>query len=92
MWPGPSRTEHRHRRTDGGERIEALDELGLNAQHTPLVGVHPVAGPARVQQALIGGAALFVPLVTAQDDRALVPLRRALRVLTVGEFCLITHH
>jgi hypothetical protein len=33
-----------------GEQAEALDELGLDAQHPPRVGVHPVGGPAGVEQ------------------------------------------
>ena len=41
-----------------GERAEALDELRLDAQHPPGVGVHPVGRAAGVQQPLVGGARL----------------------------------
>ena len=35
-------------RAELGERTEALDELGLDAQHPPRVGVHPVASAPRL--------------------------------------------
>mgnify|MGYP000084181986 CR=1 FL=1 len=38
-----------------GEGAEALDELRLDAQHAPRVGVHPVARAAGVEQPLVGG-------------------------------------
>ena len=50
------------------EHPEALDELGLDAQHPPRVGVHPVAVPAGVEQPLVGGARL-VALLPAQHHR-----------------------
>ena len=59
------RAEHGDRRAELGQRAEALDELGLDPQHPPRVGVHPVGGPARVEQPLVGGAA--VDLVAALD-------------------------
>jgi len=66
---GARRAEHRDRAAQLGEQAEALDELGLDAQHPPRVGVHPVTGPAPVQQALIGGGAR--DLLPAQRGRAL---------------------
>ena len=53
----------RDRRAELGQRAEALDELGLDAQHPPRVGVHPVARAAGVEQPLVGGAG--VDLVAA---------------------------
>ena len=55
-----------------GEQPEALDELALDPQHPPRVGVHPVAGAAAVEQPLVGGRALGLRgrLAAAQDDRA----------------------
>ena len=41
-----------------GQQAEALDELALDAQHPPRVGVHPVRRAARVEQPLVGGAGL----------------------------------
>ena len=53
------------------DRFEQMaGELGLNAQHPPRVGVHPVAGPETVQQPLVGCGALH--LAAAQDHRAAV--------------------
>ena len=50
-----------------GQRPEALDELGLDAQHPPRVGVHPVARSSRVQQPLVGGGLLH--LAAPKRDR-----------------------
>ena len=69
----PGRPEHADRAPQLGQRAEALDELRLDAQHPPRVGVDPVARPARVEQPLVGGAGL--DLVAAQRDRSLVDLR-----------------
>ena len=55
---GAGGAEDRDRRTELGERAEALDELALDPQHPPRVGVHPVAGAAGVEQPLVGGAGL----------------------------------
>ena len=55
---GAGRAEDRDRPRQLGEHAEALDELRLDAQHPPRVGVHPVAGAAGVQQPLVGGARL----------------------------------
>ena len=88
---GARRAEHRDRARDLGERAEPLDELGLDPQDAPRVGVHPVARAARVQQPLVGGAAL-VAAVAAQHDRALVPLHRAFGVLAVRPFRLFAHY
>src|SRR5699024_2393526 len=45
--------------TDGGRNLrqqaEALDELRLDAQDPPGVGVHPVGGTTVVQEPLVGG-------------------------------------
>ena len=53
--PGPRGAEDRDRRAEFREQPEALDELGLDPQHPPGVGMHPVAGPAPVEQPLVGG-------------------------------------
>src|ERR1700679_876496 len=50
---GPGRAEDRHRGPELGQQAETLHELGLDPQHPPGVGVHPIGGPAPVQQALI---------------------------------------
>ena len=52
------RAEDRDRRAELGQRAEALDELGLDPQHAPRVGVHPVGRAAGVEQPLVGGAAV----------------------------------
>ncbi len=67
--------EHGDGGADLGEQAEALDELGLDAQHAPGVGVHPVGRSGAVQQPLVGGSGLGE--APAQDDRPPVPLRFA---------------
>ena len=62
---GPRRAEHPDRRSELGQRTEALDELGLDPEHPPRVGVHPVRRAARVQQPLVGGGP--VDLVAAHQ-------------------------
>src|SRR6185437_8759740 len=52
---GPGAAEDRHGQAELGQQPETLDELSLDAQHPPRVGVHPVARAAAVQQPLIGG-------------------------------------
>ena len=52
---GARRAEDADRRAELGERAEALDELRLDPQHAPRVGVHPVGRAARVEQPLVGG-------------------------------------
>ena len=42
------RAEHADRAAELGQRAEALDELRLDPQHPPRVGVHPVASGPRV--------------------------------------------
>src|SRR5262249_853171 len=59
-------TEDRDRGPESGQRAEALDELRLDAEYAPRVGVHPVARPPRVQQSLVGRA-LVDPVATDQD-------------------------
>ena len=72
---GPGAAEHGDGPRQAGQRTEALDELGLDPQHPPRVGVHPVAGSAGVEQPLVGGAAGLVALVAAQPHRAPESLR-----------------
>src|SRR6185437_16429134 len=66
--------EHRHRRTEFGQQAEALDELALDPQHPPRIGVQPAAGLLRVEQPLVGGHQVLLGLVPAQDHRSAVPL------------------
>jgi hypothetical protein len=54
---GPGASEHADRGAQLGEHTEAFDELGLDAQHPPGVGVHPIGGAVVVEQALVGGRA-----------------------------------
>ena len=77
------RAEDRDRGPELGQRAEALDELGLDPQHAPRVGVHPVGRAARVEQPLVGGAAVS-HLAAALDDRALHPVGRAGSVASVA--------
>ncbi len=60
----PRRPEHRDRRTDLGERLEALDELGQDPQRPPRVGLEerrPLGGAAREQLLVLGRPALRQP-------------------------------
>src|SRR6185437_6937286 len=66
--------EHRHRRTEFGQQAEALDELALDPQHPPRVGVQPTAGLLGVQQPLVGGHQVLLGLMPTQDHRAAMPL------------------
>ena len=50
------RAEDRDGRAELGEGAEALDELRLDPQDAPRVGVHPVGRAAGVEQPLVGGA------------------------------------
>jgi hypothetical protein len=59
--------EDRDGRTGLGERAEALDELRLDPQDAPWIGVDPVGQAAGVEEALVGGAAL-VHLAATLDD------------------------
>jgi copper ion binding protein len=64
----PSRSgapEHADRRPQLSKGSEAFDELRLDPQHPPRVGVDPVRRAPGVEQSLVGGAALH--LVPAQD-------------------------
>src|SRR4051794_2614665 len=63
-----SRPEDADRRRQLGEQPEPLDELRLDPQDPPRVGVHPVRRPAGVEESLVGRAALD-RLVAAQRDR-----------------------
>src|SRR3954451_24901493 len=47
-------TEDADRRTELGQRPEALDELRLDAEDPARVGVHPVGRPSAVEQPLVG--------------------------------------
>ncbi len=53
---GARRAEDADGRAELGQRAEALDELRLDAQHPPRVGVHPVGRTAGVEQPLVGRA------------------------------------
>ena len=55
---GARGTEHGDGGRQLGEQAEALDELALDAQHPPRVGVHPVRRAALVEQPLVRGAGL----------------------------------
>src|SRR5699024_5428678 len=70
--PGACATEDAHRRTELRERTEALDELRLDPQHPPGVGVQPVRLPAVLQEALIRGGLRHLPR-THEDDTLVVP-------------------
>ena len=79
--PRAGRAEDADRRAELGQRPEALDELRLDPQHPPRVGVHPV-GRARGSPAAAGRWWSTVDLRAAQDGRAAVllasrPLGRA---------------
>ena len=69
----PRRPEDADRRPELGQRAEALDELGLDPQHPPGVGVHPVGGAAGVEEALVGGAALHLAPPEDHGTTALLP-------------------
>ena len=55
--------------TELGQQAEPLDELGLDPQHPPRVGVHPVRGPAPVEQPLVSCGRRYLP--AAQRDGSL---------------------
>ena len=55
-----------------GQQPEALDELGLDAQDPPRIGVHPVRRAARVEQSLVGRAG--ADPAAAQGHRAALAL------------------
>src|SRR6266566_4945147 len=57
---GPRRAEDRDRGTELGQQAEPLHELGLDPQHPPRVGVHPVGRTAPVEQPLIGRCLRYV--------------------------------
>ena len=78
---GPGRAEDGDGTRQLGQHAEALDELGLDPQHPPRVGVHPVARATRVEQPLVGGGGL-VAAFAAQHDRA--PLSLFGGLLLVG--------
>ena len=60
-----------------GQQAEPLDELRLDPQHSPRVGVHPVARPAPVKQPLIGRG--FRDVLSPQGGGAL-PTQPATRL------------
>ena len=65
------RTEERYSRTQGGQRIEARHELGLDAQHPPGVAFEELRGvPGPLQQL----AVFDLPLHPASDDSTGAPL------------------
>ncbi len=72
-----------------GQQAESLDELGLDAQHPPGIGVHPVGRAALVEQPLIGGGRRYLlaaqrggSLATDPPVRLGINAHRALRVVT----------
>src|SRR5690606_42065322 len=81
MVPGRTgRTEHGHRTRNLGERSEPLDELGLDAQHSPRIRMNPAGRPTGIEQPLVRGGFLRLA-ASAQDDWATVSFRRT--VVTV---------
>src|SRR4051794_17562304 len=78
---GPRRAEDRDRGPELGQQAEPLHELGLDPQHAPGVGVHPVGRPPPVEQPLIGGGGWY--LLVAQRDGSLAtdpPVRLGISV------------
>src|SRR5207244_12187248 len=85
----PRRTEHGHGRADGGEGIEALDELRQDTEGAPWIGIEERrAVPALEELFVLGGAALAAELLggprthghaAAAALRRLVGLPRRLR-------------
>ena len=61
------------------EQPEALDELCLDPQDAPGIGVHPVRRTAGVEQPLVGGGHL--DLVAPEHDRSALLLRHPVRIL-----------
>ncbi len=55
-----------------GQQPETFDELALNAQHPPGIGMHPVGRAAGVEQPLVGGGRLH--LGSAQEHRTAAAL------------------
>ena len=80
------RAEHRHGGREFGEQPEPLDELALDPQHPPRVGVHPLARAARVQQPLVGRAR--ADLAAAQQHRPLLVLPIVRRVSVMADEAL----
>jgi hypothetical protein len=66
---GARRAEDRDRGPELGQQAEPLHELGLDPQHAPGVGVHPVGRPAPVEQPLVGGCRRY--LLAAQRGGSL---------------------
>ena len=54
------------------QQPEAFDELGLDPEHPPGVGVHPVGRPPAVEQPLVRRGRRY--LLTPQSGRPLAPL------------------
>ena len=68
--PNPGRTEDADRRTDVGERVEALDELAEDAQRAPWIGVLEIEFRADLEELLILGRAFGL---TTHDQGASPP-------------------
>jgi len=57
--PDARRAEYAHRRTDGGQRIEALDELAHDAQRPPGIGLQEGGVGSLLEQLLVLGGPFF---------------------------------
>src|SRR5690606_13897576 len=68
MRVGAGRAEDAHGWTELGQGTEALDELALDAQHPPGVGVQPLGPAPGVQEALVVRA--LGDLGTTFEDRS----------------------
>ena len=80
---GPGRAEHADGGRQFGQGAEALDELRLDAQNAPGVGVHPVRRGPLVQQPLIRRARLHL-IPPAQHRAQPLLLRWPLLALRVA--------
>jgi hypothetical protein len=74
---GTRGAEDAHRMRQIGQQPEPFDELGLDAQHTPGIGVHPVRGPPIVEQTLVRGRG--GDRLAAERDRPLPSPARLIR-------------
>ena len=87
---GAGRAEHGDRAGHLGQRAEPLHELGLDPQHPPRVGVHPVARAAGVEQPLVGRGGLVATLAPEHHRSALLLVGRALPPVRTHGFSVMT--
>ena len=88
----PRRPEHRDRRPDLGERLEALDELGQDAQRPPGVGLEerrPLGRGAREEPLVLGPAAFGQAIGGLRAHRHAAPADRPGRL--GGGAALVCH-